>query len=264
VRADRTIDLNADVGEAEDAEGIAVERALLYLVSSVHIACGGHAGDEASMRAMVLGARDAEVQVGAHPSYPDRAGFGRRSMEIALGELAHSLTEQIGALGAVAASLGAEVRSVKPHGALYGDVARGGALCEAFLEVLLATCGPRAWLVLPAGAPAISIAEGAGLSVQEEGFADRAYRADGGLLARQIAGSVFSDHSSAAAQALGLVARGTVTAEDGTVLTLAVDTLCVHGDSPNALAIASAVRDALAVHGIAIAPPPPPTLAPPR
>jgi UPF0271 protein len=158
--------------------------------------------------------------------------------------------------------LEAEVRSVKPHGALYGDVARGGPLCDAFLDVLLATCGPGAWLVLPAGAPAIGAAESAGMSVLEEGFADRAYMADGGLLARQIAGSVFSDPPSAAAQALGLVAQGSVAAEDGTVLTLAVDTLCLHGDSPNALAMASAVRHTLTVHGIAIAAPPPPSLPP--
>jgi 5-oxoprolinase (ATP-hydrolysing) subunit A len=265
VRADRrTIDLNADVGEADDDEGRAVERALLRLVTSVHIACGGHAGDEESMRAMVQGADESGVRVGAHPSYPDRAGFGRRPMEMAVGELVRSLTEQIGALRAVAASLGTEVRSVKPHGALYGDVARGGTVCDAFLNVVLATCGPGTWLVLPAGAHAIDVAESAGLSVLQEGFADRAYTADGELLARQIAGSVFSNPASAAAQALGLVAQGTVVAEDGTVLTLAVDTLGVHGDSPNALAMASAVRDTLDLHGIAVAAPSLPSGSPPR
>ena len=252
----RSIDLNADLGEAGDEAGVAIERALLGLVTSAHVACGGHAGDEESMRATVQAALDAGVRVGAHPSYPDRAGFGRRPMEMAASDLASSLAEQISGLMEVAASLGAEVCSVKPHGALYGEVGGDAATFDALAGVLAALCEPGTALVLPSGAPAVAWANRAGIAVLEEGFADRAYTAGGGLLARQEPGSVYSEPARAAAQALGLAARGTVAAADGTMLTLAVDTLCLHGDSPNALAMARAVRAALDDAGIAVAVPP--------
>lgn len=252
----RSIDLNADVGEATDDAGSGTERALLGLVSSAHIACGGHAGDDDSMRAIVRAAQDAGVRVGAHPSYPDRAGFGRRPMAMAASDLASSLAGQIGALIDVAAALGAEVCSVKPHGALYGEVAADGATFDAFLGVLVELCGPDTALVLPAGSPAVSWARKAGVTVLEEGFADRAYTADGALMARHQPGSVYDDPARAAAQAVGLAVGGTVAAADGTMLALAVDTLCLHGDSPNALAMAWAVRDALGAAGIAVAAPP--------
>jgi UPF0271 protein len=252
----RSIDLNADIGEAGDDAGVAIERALLGLVTSAHIACGGHAGDDESMRAIVQAALVAGVRVGAHPSYPDRAGFGRRPMEMAPSDLASSLARQIGALMDVAASLGAEVCSVKPHGALYGEVGGNASSFVALARVLVALCDPGTSLVLPSGAPAVAWAGRAGIAVLEEGFADRAYTADGALMARQEPGSVYSEPARAAAQALGLAERGTVAASDGTTLTLAVDTLCLHGDSPNALAMARAVRDALAAAGIAVAAPP--------
>jgi UPF0271 protein len=252
----RSIDLNADLGEASDDAGVAIERALLGLVTSAHIACGGHAGDEESMRVIVQAALDAGVRVGAHPSYPDRAGFGRRPMEMAASDLAASLAAQISALIDVAASLGAEVCSVKPHGALYGEVGGNASTFDALAGVLVALCDPGTSLVLPAGAPAVAWAGRAGIVVLEEGFADRAYTVGGGLVARQEPGSVYSEPTRAVAQALGLAERGTVVAADGTMLTLAVDSLCLHGDSPNALAMARAVRDALAAAGIAVAAPP--------
>jgi UPF0271 protein len=252
----RSIDLNADLGEAADDAGVAIERALLGLVTSAHIACGGHAGDDESMRATVQAALDAGVRVGAHPSYPDRAGFGRRPMEMAVSDLASSLAAQIGALVDVAGSLGATVSSVKPHGALYGEVGGDVVTFDALAGALADRCGPAATLVVPSGSPAVAWAHTAGLSVLEEGFADRAYSADGTLLARQQPGSVYRDPEQAAAQALGLAQRGTVAAADGTTLTLAVDTLCLHGDSPNALAMARAVRQALRAAGIAVAAPP--------
>lgn len=256
----RSIDLNADLGEATDDAGVVIERALLGLVTSAHIACGGHAGDDESMGAIVQAALDAGVRVGAHPSYPDRTGFGRRPMEMAASDLASSLAAQIGALVAVAASLGTAVCSVKPHGALYGEVGGDAATFDALAGVLADLCGPDATLVLPAGSPAVVWAHRAGISVLEEGFADRAYMADGTLMARQQPGSVYRDPERAAAQALGLAERGTVAAADGTTLALAVDTLCLHGDSPNALAMAQAVRQELGAAGIAVAAPPAPRL----
>jgi UPF0271 protein len=250
------IDLNADLGEADDAPGTAIEHGLFDLITSAHIACGGHAGDDESMRATVQAALDAGVRVGAHPSYPDRAGFGRRPMAMGASDLASSLADQIGALINVAASLGAEVCSVKPHGALYGEVGSTAATFDALVGVLVELCEPGTSLVLPSGSPAVTWAERAGVPVLEEGFADRAYTANGGLMARQQPGSVYSDPARAAAQALGLAERGTVPTADGTTLTLAVDTLCLHGDSPHALAMARAVRKALAAAGIALAAPP--------
>ena len=252
----RAVDLNADVGEASDDAGIAVERALLGMVTSAHIACGGHAGNPASMRATVQAAMACGVRVGAHPSYPDRDGFGRRPMEMSARALTASLTGQIGALVEVATALGTTVRSVKAHGALYGEVARGSGAFDVLLDVVVELCGPDTPLVLPSGAPALARAGERGVAVHQEGFADRAYTADGGLVARRLPGSVFDDPATAAAQALGLAERGKATAVDGTELSLPVDTLCVHGDTPNAPALAWAVRDALVAAGIAVAAPP--------
>ena len=253
----RTIDLNADVGEASDEPGIAVEQAMLGLVTTGHIACGGHAGDAASMQRMIETALAAGVHVGAHPSYPDRDGFGRRPMEIGAEDLQTSLSEQIGALVALATSLGATVRSVKAHGALYGEVGRGGISCEALRAAMRQHCEADTALVLPAGSPAVARVRQDGMPVFEEGFSDRAYAPDGGLLPRYQAGSVYDDPARAAAQAVGLVVRDSVVAHEGSVLVMAVDTLCVHGDSANAVAMAEAVRYALGDAGVAVAAPAP-------
>jgi UPF0271 protein len=249
----RTIDLNADVGEAADDAGVAVERGLLALVSSAHVACGGHAGDEATMRATVEAAMSAGIRVGAHPSYPDRQGFGRRSMEMERSELSSSLREQIAALVDVARACGTAVRSVKAHGALYADVALGGSEYVALAVAVAELCDPGTALVLPSGTAAAVLARDAGLPVLEEGFCDRAYGADGALVSRQVPGSVFDDPEVAAAQALGLARDGMVTAQGGEQLALHVDTLCLHGDSPNALAMARAVRAVLEQDGIEMA-----------
>jgi UPF0271 protein len=252
----RTIDLNADVGEASDTAGIAVERALLEFVTSVHIACGGHAGDRDSMRATVEAARALGVRVGAHPSYPDREGFGRRPLTMSKEELSSALREQIAALMDEAALLHVTVDSVKPHGALYGEVGRDEATCQVLLGVLVDLLGPETTLVLPAGTPAVSWAHDAAVRVLQEGFADRAYTSNGELMGRQLPGSIYGDPALAAAQALGLVVDGTVGTPDGATLSLGVDTLCVHGDSPDAVAMARAVRRALDDAGVAIAAPP--------
>jgi UPF0271 protein len=250
----RRIDLNADVGEATDEAGRDVERDLLELVTTAHIACGGHAGDEASMAATVSYAVDRSVRVGAHPSYPDRPGFGRRPMEIDRTELQASLAEQLRALQEVAREAGTQVQSVKPHGALYEEVAKGGAIYETLRDVMRETCAAGTTLVLPSACRATAMVLRDGVEAMEEGFCDRAYRPDGGLVDRAEAGAVLSDPEEAAAQARSL-ARGAVAASDGCVLTLWVDTLCIHGDSPGAVAIAAAVRSALADLDIEVAAP---------
>jgi UPF0271 protein len=241
----RSIDLNADVGEATDAAGIGIERALLGLVTSVHVACGGHAGDHASMTATVAAALEHGVRVGAHPSYPDRAGFGRVPMEIDRGELGASLAGQLQALDRICREAGTSVVSVKAHGALYEEVAKGGAIYETFRDAVRASVGDDAALVLPSSCRALAMALRDGMAACEEGFCDRAYRGDGGLVDRSTPGAVLEDPGVAAAQALSL-ARGAVVADDGCVLTLWVDTLCVHGDSPGAVAVVSEVRRVMA------------------
>jgi UPF0271 protein len=238
--AGRSIDLSADVGEATDAVGISVERDLLEVVSSVHVACGGHAGDDDSMRATVQAATDGGVAVGAHPSYPDREGFGRRLLSISMSDLEASLREQIAALVDVCGSESTSVRSVKAHGALYGEVAKGGPPLAALLAAMAAHCGRDTPLVLPARSVAVGQCRAEGIAVQEEGFCDRAYAPDGTLVDRSVAGAVLRDPDQAAEQAVRLTQGGTI------------DTLCVHGDSPSALAMARAVRRALEAAGLRI------------
>ena len=250
----RRIDLNADVGEATDEAGRDIERELLDLVTTAHIACGGHAGDHASMAAAVSDALDRSVRVGAHPSYPDRPGFGRRPVEIDRKELRASLAEQLRALQGVARAAGTQVQSVKPHGALYEEVAKGGAIYETLRDVMRETCAPGTTLVLPSGCRSMAMILRDGIEAMEEGFCDRAYGPDGKLVDRAEPGAVLTDPEEAAAQARSL-ARGAVAASDGCVLTLWVDTLCIHGDTPGAVAIAAAVRAALAELDIDVAAP---------
>jgi UPF0271 protein len=254
VTPNRTIDLNADVGEATDAAGTEVERTLLGLVTSVHIACGGHAGNDDSMTATVAAALDRGVRVGAHPSYPDRAGFGRQPMQIDRAELGASLSEQLRALDRICGAAGTTVASVKAHGALYEEVAKGGAVYETFRDAVRASVGEDVALVLPSGCRALAMVLRDGLTACEEGFCDRAYRPDGGLVSRAELGAVLAEPSAAAAQAHSQ-ARGAGVAPGGSVLTLWVDTLCIHGDSPGAVAIATAVRTAMADVGINVVAP---------
>ncbi len=250
----RTIDLNADVGEAVDAAGAEVERALLGLVTTAHVACGGHAGDEASMAATVAAALEYSLRVGAHPSYPDRDGFGRAPMAIDRAELRSSLAEQLRGLERVCRSGGTSIASVKAHGALYEEVAKGGAVYEALRDAVGDACADGTPLVLPSGCRALAMALRDAVPTCEEGFCDRAYRPDGGLVDRDAAGAVLRDPQEAAAQALSL-ARGAVVAANGSVLTLWVDTLCIHADSPGAVALAIAVRQVMEDSGIDVVAP---------
>jgi UPF0271 protein len=237
----RRVDLNADIGEAADAAGRRVELGLLQVVSTVHVACGGHAGDDESMRSIMTAARAAGVSVGAHPSYPDRPGFGRRPMAISPDDLMATLSDQLGACLAMARECGVVVSSVKAHGSLYAEVGRGRKTCETLLDAVRRVCPLRTAVVLAAGARAVGEAKDAGFLVLEEGFCDRAYTPGGGLVDRSEPGAVYDDPDRAAAQALSMVGR--------------VDTLCLHGDSPGALAMAVSVRDALALAGIEVASP---------
>jgi UPF0271 protein len=240
------LDLNADLGE-----GVGDDDALLALVTSANVACGFHAGDEATMRAVAGRARALDVAVGAHVSYRDREGFGRRALDVAPERLATQVREQITALEVCCRAAGTRVRYVKPHGALYNTAARDG-------DVAAAVCaGVAAFGALPLLAPPrsqlLAAARAAGLGGVAEGFADRGYRADGSLVARGEPGALLDGAEAIAARALAF-AHGEIADADGAPLQLVVRSLCVHGDTPGAVAAASAVRAALESAGVRLEP----------
>ena len=244
---ERCIDLNADLGEGE-----ATDAQLLEIVSSCNVACGGHTGDEDSMAATVAAAQAAGVAVGAHPSYPDREGFGRRSAFLAAGEVGPAVEAQVGDLLAVATGASVRVGHVKPHGALYNDAARDRELADASCQSMCAL-DRSLCLVGPPGSELEASARHAGLAFVAEGFVDRAYRGDGSLVPRSQAGAVYTDPEQASRQATDIAVTGTIGTRDGGTLALPVQTLCIHGDTPGAVAIARAVRDALETAGLTIA-----------
>lgn len=242
-----TIDLNADLGE-----GAATDAELLAIVSSCNIACGGHAGDAASMAATVAAAAANGVAVGAHPSYPDREGFGRRSAFTGAGELVPALEAQVNELLTIAGKASVRVGHVKPHGALYNDAARDRELADAICCSVRAL-DPTLSIVGPPGSALGEAAERAGLAFVAEGFVDRAYRPDGSLVPRSEPGSVYTEPVQASRQAVDIAVAGEVTASDGSIVSLPVQTLCIHGDTPGAVEVARAVSAALVEAGVSIA-----------
>ncbi|MDZ4673122.1 MAG: 5-oxoprolinase subunit PxpA [Gemmatimonadota bacterium] len=247
-----TIDLNADLGEGFGIYRLAQEPALLDLVTSANVACGAHAGDPMVMRETVALARARGVTIGAHPGYPDREGFGRRELGATPAELAAMVITQVGALAAVCAAAGARLRYVKPHGALYNRLARDWpaavAVAEAIREV-----DPALHLLGLDGSLMIRAAEDAGLRGVREAFVDRGYRPDGSLVPRGEPGALLGDPELVADRALRMVAEHHVVAVDGTRCLLHADSLCTHGDGPNAVALVQAVRRRLAAGGVQIA-----------
>jgi UPF0271 protein len=240
------IDLNADLGEGDP-----YDEELLGIVSSCNVACGGHTGDAESMTATVRTAIANGVAVGAHPGYPDRAGFGRVSGYLAGDALYDKLTEQVTALADIAAQLGAKLSHVKAHGALYNDAIRDGALADIIARVTAEAPGEPA-LVGMANTELQAAAERFGLRFIAEAFVDRAYEPDGTLVPRSEPGAVHSEPAVATTQAVGLAQRGQVTARNGDVIDVSADTLCIHGDTPEAAQAARAVRDVIESHGIEI------------
>jgi len=237
----KTIDLNCDIGESYGAWRMGDDCALLDLVTSANVACGFHAGDPSTIDATVRDAAQRNVAIGAHPSYPDLAGFGRRSMALAPDDVEAAVLYQIGALAAFASAHGTRLTHVKPHGALYNDAARDEALAAAIARAV-ARFDRRLVLVgLPRSA-LLAAGKAEKLPVAAEGFCDRAYEADGSLRSRSQPGSVYTDPQQAAQQAVAIASDG------------AVQTLCIHGDTPGAAAMAHAVRSALRDAGFAIAP----------
>jgi 5-oxoprolinase (ATP-hydrolysing) subunit A len=245
------IDLNADVGESVgDDEGV------LPLVSSANIACGFHAGNPAVMRSTVQLAHRHGVAVGAHPGFHDLEGFGRREMPVSTAELEDLVAYQIGALAGVAANEGVRLSHVKPHGALYNMAARDSAMADAIARAVRAVDSSLVLFGL-SGSQLIAAGERAGLAVASEVFADRGYRPDGSLAPRGTPGAVMTEAAAVAARAVEMASRQSVTAVDGASVSVKADTICIHGDTPGAAALARAVRDALAAAGIEIVAPGP-------
>ena len=242
-----SIDLNSDLGE-----GAGTDAQLMPLISSANIACGGHAGDELTMRETVALARRYGVAVGAHPGYPDRENFGRIPVVMTHDELSEEVARQIRALRRIDPDL--KISHVKAHGALYNEAWRDKAIARAIVvgvtKVFVAPTDVA--LFAPPKSALAEAALHAGLRVVREGFADRAYEKDGTLRSRKLAGALHTEPRVAAKQALSFVCEGGVRAHDGSFLRLAVDTLCLHGDTPGAPAIAAAVREALTGAGITV------------
>ncbi|GGI89328.1 UPF0271 protein [Shewanella hanedai] len=223
------IDLNADLGE-----GGQYDDALLEIVTSANIACGGHTGDQHSMTQAVMAALKNGVKIGAHPSYPDPTNFGRKSMDISNTELRESILEQINALRAICEHLGARMFHVKPHGAFYNNVAKNEAMGLVLIDVIK-QIDPTLNLVVLAASPLVQQARLAGLKVIEEAFADRTYLNDGSLVPRSEEGAVIHDEQLALEQVKQFIQRKPIITVDGHPLIINADTVCIHGDTEQAL-----------------------------
>jgi UPF0271 protein len=248
-----TIDLNSDLGESFGPWRMGQDEALMPSITSANIACGFHAGDPTVMRRTIGLAKQHGVAVGAHPGFPDLAGFGRRDMHISTGEVEDLVLYQVAALAGVAAAEGVRLQHVKAHGALYNMAARDAALAGAIARAVAAFDPTLILLGLP-NSPLLTEGEKAGLRVAAEIFADRTYEADGSLTSRRIAGSVIHDPAHVVARAVAMVTTGRVTATNGAIIRLSAQTLCLHGDTPGAADLAKRVRAELESAGVRVAP----------
>lgn len=238
------LDLNADLGESYGAWTMGNDDELLPLITSANIACGYHAGDPSTMRRTVAAAIRNGVAIGAHPSLPDLMGFGRREMALSADQVYDIVVVQIGALQAVASTQGTKLHHVKAHGALYNmasnDLSYAQALAQAVHDV-----DSSLMLYALAGSEQVKVGRNMGLRVAEEVFADRSYEADGSLTPRNQPGAIITDTDTAIKQVLRMVTESTVKTIHGELIPIHADTLCIHGDNPNAAAFATAIREEL-------------------
>jgi UPF0271 protein len=240
------------MGESFGHYSLGNDAAMLDIVTSANIACGLHAGDPLVMRHTVAMAIARGVTVGAHPGYPDLQGFGRRQLSMGAEELEATILYQLGALAGFVAAAGAHLIHVKPHGALYNAAARDPKVAGTIARAVT-SFDPQLIVVALPGSALAEAAGSIGLSVATEGFADRAYQEDGTLVPRSRSGAVIHDPAQAAARAVRMVTEGTVEAITGETILVEIDTLCIHGDTPNAPAIAQSLRRALEAAGVSIA-----------
>ena len=247
------IDLNCDMGELPEAIADGTQEALMRSISSANIACGGHAGDEQTMKATIEQALRWNVAIGAHPGYPDRENFGRLELDLSPDEIAQSVFTQVCALTKVAESCRAQIVHVKPHGALYNQAVHNRELARA-IALGVARWSRDVILVGLAESPMLAVFRDAGFVVAAEGFADRSYEPDGTLRSRKHSDALLRDPEEAGAQALSIVQNGTVVASDGNRISLNAQTICIHGDTPGALQIAASVNTTLKQAGVLLAP----------
>jgi UPF0271 protein len=248
----KVMDINCDMGENAGHVYDGTQQALMRSITSANIACGGHAGDEAIMRATIEQAMRANVAVGAHPGYEDRANFGRRELALGADEIADAVHRQLLALAREADECGARIAHVKAHGALYNQAVRDRSIARAIAE------GVKRWrtdvvlvgLAGPAGVGMLEEFRAAGFAVAAEAFADRCYEADGSLRSRKFEDALIRDPAAAASQAARIARGEGVIATGGTVVPMEAQTICVHGDTPGAVEIARAVGAALRDRGI--------------
>ena len=252
----RTIDLNCDMGESFGAYTLGRDEDVIKHISSANIACGWHTGDALVMNRSVQLAAAHGVGVGAHPSYPDLMGFGRRNMDCTPEEIRNYVIYQIGALSAFCAVNGVKMRHIKPHGSLYLTALEDEAVATAIAEAIFSVDPVLMFVALagPKGALMAGIGEKLGLNVMYEAFPDRAYIADGTLASRRLPGAVISDPDKVAERALKMAKEGKVVAIDGTEIDLHAHTLCVHGDNPSAVDVVKTIRGRLEAEGITVKP----------
>ncbi len=251
--AARAIDLNSDLGESFGAHRIGFDAELFPLISSANVACGFHGGDPRVMERTVAVAAAHGVAVGAHPGFPDLVGFGRREIAATPDEVRTDTLYQIGALDAFCRAAGLRLQHVKAHGALYNRAVKDPSLAGAIAAAVAAYDRGLVFLAQP-GTALAAAAEAAGLPLAREGFADRAYNPDGTLVPRSVPGAVITDPEAAAERALRLVRDGRVATIDGQELELTVDSLCIHSDTPSAVAMAKAIRRRFDEAGIVVRP----------
>jgi UPF0271 protein len=250
----RTIDLNADLGESFGAYTMGKDAEILAVVTSANVACGFHAGDPRIMDETVGLCVQKGVAIGAHPGYADLRGFGRREMAVDPREIEQDIVYQVGALEAFARSWGSRLTHVKPHGALYNQAAQDAAVARGVARGIARAGAHLIFVGLASSSLMREAAAAEGLRFAREAFADRRYRADGTLVPRSSPGALIHDPDEAAAQAVGIARDGSVRAEDGSAVLLHAETICLHGDTPEAVAHATAVRRALEQAGIALSP----------
>ncbi|ALV44447.1 hypothetical protein MB46_01830 [Arthrobacter alpinus] len=245
------IDLNSDVGESFGNWTMGDDEAIFTSVSSANVACGFHAGDPSTIAATCRAAVAAGVTVGAHVGYRDLAGFGRRFLDCSPTELADDVLYQLGALSAMARAAGTTIKYVKPHGALYNTIVHHEGHAQAVVDAVKAFGTDLPLLLLP-GSLALARAEAAGLRAVAEAFADRNYTPEGTLVSRREANAVLHDPVRVAANMVRLATEGTITAIDGSIIAMPAESICVHGDTAGAVAMAAAVRAGLEAAGVQI------------
>ncbi len=245
------IDLNSDVGESFGNWTMGDDAAVFRHVSSANVACGFHAGDPTTIARTCREAVAAGVTIGAHVGYRDLAGFGRRFLDCSATELADDVLYQLGALQALAHAAGSGIKYVKPHGALYNTIVHHEVHAQVVADAVHAFSPGLPILLLP-GSVALAKAEAKGLRGVAEAFADRAYNADGTLVSRREEGAVLHDHAAITENMVRLATEGKIVARDGSVLNVHAESICVHGDTPGAVAMAAAVRSGLEAAGVTV------------